>query len=69
MKMNIFNMLSLLFLITIEVDCFAQSNYYYTENTRRIDTYINGPLKQYSCEEGMVFLLNIKSQRLKQILQ
>ena len=65
MKMNIFNMLSLLFLITIEVDCFAQSNYYYTENTRRIDTYINGPLKQYSCEEGMVFPAKYKKSKIK----
>lgn len=63
--MNFFNMLSLLIVFTTEVDCFAQTNDYYTENTRRIDAYINGPLKQYSCEGGMVFPAKYTKSKLK----
>ncbi|MDZ4794668.1 MAG: hypothetical protein SGI83_10345 [Bacteroidota bacterium] len=44
MKINFFKILSLLFVAIAGIDCVAQSNNYYSENTKRIDVYLNGPV-------------------------
>jgi len=55
--LKIFNLKILFFISAIipAIESFTQSFNYYRENLNRIDEYINGPLKLYSCEEGMTF--------------
>lgn len=65
MKLNIFKILALLSVVITGLESYAQSNNFYVENARRIDAYINGPLKQYSCEEGMVFPAKYKASKIK----
>ncbi len=52
-----------LFLL-IPFSCFAQSNNNYDNNIKRIDEYINGPIKTYSCEGGIVFPVKYKSSKI-----
>jgi hypothetical protein len=63
--MNTHRIIALLFFITVSLSVFAQANDYYSENVRRIGAYINGPLKQYSCEGGMVFPAKYKASKIK----
>jgi hypothetical protein len=65
MKLNIFKILALLSVVITGLESYAQSNNFYVENARRIDAYINGPLKQYSCEEGMIFPAKYKASKIK----
>jgi hypothetical protein len=65
MKINIFKVLALLSVVITRIECFAQSDDYYNENIRRIDAYINGPLKTYSCKDGMTFPAKYKKSKIK----
>lgn len=63
--MNTHRIIALLFFITVNLSGFAQANDYYTENVRRIDACINGPIKVYNCEGGMVFPAKYKASKIK----
>jgi hypothetical protein len=53
-----------LFFILANLSSFGQANDYYLENVKRIDACINGPIKVYNCEEGMMFPAKYKRSKL-----
>lgn len=63
--MNTYKITTLLFFITANLCCFAQSSNYYDENVKRIDAYINGPIKAYNCKGGMTFPTKYKVSKVK----
>ena len=65
MKVNTFKILTLLAVVVSGVECLAQSGDYYNENLRRIDAYVNGPIKAYNCEEGMIFPAKYKASKVR----
>lgn len=65
MKINIFKIITLLAVVLSGVECIAQSGDYYNENLRRIDAYVNGPIKAYNCEGGMIFPAKYKTSKIR----
>ena len=63
--MNTRKIVILLFFITANLNGLAQANDYYTENISRIDAYINGPIKLYSCEGGITFPIKYKASKIR----
>lgn len=69
MKMNTFKILALISVCITGIECFAQSDDYYNENLRRIEAYINGPIKANSCEGGILFPAKYKPSKVKSDLR
>lgn len=65
MKVNTFKILTFLAVVVSGIECLAQSGDYYNENLRRIDAYINGPIKAYNCEGGMIFPAKYKVSKVR----
>lgn len=69
MKINTLKILTLLSIVITGIECFAQSDNYYNENIRRIDAYINGPIKLHSCEGGITFPAKYKASKVRSDLR
>jgi hypothetical protein len=65
MKKSTIKIIILLFVVAVKANCFAQTNEYFTENTRRIDAYLNGPAKANICKGVITFPAKYKSSKVK----
>lgn len=53
------------FFITVHLNVFAQPTEYSVENTKRIDSYLNSPVKANICEGTITFPQKYKSSKIK----
>jgi len=65
MKTNVSKILILVFFVAIRINCIAQSTEYFTENSQRINAYLNGPVEWKTCEGEISFPQKYKASKIK----
>lgn len=65
MKKNTIKILIVLVVVAAKTNCFAQSNEYFAENTKRIEAYLNRPAKANICEGVINFPSKYKPSKVK----